>query len=178
MTSRLCFGEAQQTNRDNISLLRTVRLTSGDVRPPPPAARRLATDTKGDRRKQPELSPSRSGAVRSGGWRQLIQRQQRRRPERHLLRVRRSCCASVGALHGCRVAGFQFQHTRTAQMLIHHYADVSQRLCEQSGGMREPWQHGTGGRADKGLREERLYRGLGSDIKRSGRSADVDALMG
>lgn len=150
------------------------RLTSGDVRPPPPAARRLATDTKGDRRKQPELSPSRSGAVRSGGWRQLIQRQQqRRRPERHLPRVRRSCCASVGALHGCRVACFQFQHTRTAQMLIHHYADVS-----QSGGMREPWQHGTGGRADKGLREERLYRGLGSDIKRSGRSADVDALMG
>lgn len=32
--------------------------------------------------------------------------------------------------------------------------------------------------ADKGLGEEGLYRGLGSDINRSGHSADVDALMG
>ncbi|KAM7393842.1 hypothetical protein PAMP_020680 [Pampus punctatissimus] len=38
-------------------------------------------------------------------------------------------------------------------MLIHHNVVISQRLREQSGGMREPWQHGTGGRqADKGLK--------------------------
>lgn len=34
-----------------------------------------------------------------------------------------------------------------------------------------------GGRADKGLGEEGLYRGLGSDINRSGHSADVDGVI-
>lgn len=70
-----------------------------------------------------------------------------------------------------------------AEMLIHHNVVISQRLREQSGGMREPWQHGTGGgRADKGLARGKaklgLYWGLGSGINRPGHLADVDVFMG
>lgn len=47
------------------------------------------------------------------------------------------------------------------EMLIHHNVVISQRLREQSGGMREPWQHGTGGgRADKGLARGKEELGL------------------
>lgn len=43
---------------------------------------------------------------------------------------------------GCTPAGL------AAEMLIHHNVVISQRSQrERSGGMREPWQHGTGGRA-------------------------------
>lgn len=67
-------------------------------------------------------------------------------------------------------------------MLIHHNVVISQRLREPSGGMREPWQHGTGGRrADKGLERGKeelgLYRGLGSEMNRPGHGAAVDVYM-
>lgn len=71
-----------------------------------------------------------------------------------------------GGVPGCTPAGL------AAEMLIHHNVDISQRLREQSGGMREPWQHGTGGgrRADKGLERGKeelgLYWGFGSEINR------------
>lgn len=77
---------------------------------------------------------------------------------------------------GCTPAGL------AAEMLIHHNVVISQRSREQSGGMREPWQHGTGGRrADKGLARGKealgLYWGLGSEINGPGRVVDVDAFM-
>lgn len=48
--------------------------------------------------------------------------------------------------------------------------------------MREPWQHGTGGRrADKGLargkEELGLYWGLDAGINRPGRVVDVDVFV-
>lgn len=52
-------------------------------------------------------------------------------------------------------------------MLIHHNADISQRLREQSGGMREPWQHGPGGLEGgrtKVSESEGLYRGGGGGL--------------
>lgn len=89
---------------------------------------------------------------------------------------------SAGTVSSLRCRLFPVEADASAALACGADADSSQRWCfstfvraeRRHEGAMATWHR----RADKGLGEEAFYRGLGSDINRSGHSADVDALMG